>query len=136
MARPKGMSCMLCGCEPCACDSQGRKVAPRKTSKPKQEAIESSHGAAPSAAAEAMRTAAARARHERRMAPVETVHLPAVTLSEDEYALLAALRCFKNAFGELVGSDVDPYRMYLDQPASIAERSASWRVQRRWDACG
>lgn len=99
-SRKADAACLFCGRHPCGCDGQPA-IEPAVVESPPRASILD------------------------RLENLIEGSSPRYIMSDQEYATLAAVRCFADVF-EIEG-DLDSYRPHLEQPASLSERIATWR---------
>lgn len=126
--------CLICGKTPCACFAKPiKRAVPKPRAAEPVEKIETQKPAP----LNAMRQAAERAKLEQRGAQrVAPQKVPTRELSEADALFLSAIRALQSSF-EVVfvnPADIEPYKRYLQNEASPAERAAAWRARRRLDS--
>jgi hypothetical protein len=143
MAKNEGIPCLICEFAPCACSQPrrgARPVKPRATPKPVAETpvepVPSIPEPAKPSFVERMREQAAsreqeekRRRLEEQQAPSHSAPSRFNEMTDNEAAMLAAVRCLSEAF-EIHPDDLAPFRDRLAKPPSVEERAGAWRYRR------
>lgn len=144
MARNDDLACLICMSAPCACNKpQGatpRRAGPRKaaTPKPAPESIqeEAAPPARPSfmdkirqqAAAEEAGKKSKELQDKLIRTPVKSQSRFAERMTDEEAALLAAVRLLSEAF-EIHPDDLQPFKDRLSREPSVEERAGAWRYR-------